>query len=146
VSTDDTGDVLDQFLCFAVYSTGLAFNRVYKPVLEELGLTYPQYLVLELLAQRGDRTVGELGEALFLESSTLTPLLKRMESAGLLARERDPNDERVVRVSLTKKGMKLGERTRCVPQQILAATGMSVEELMKLNKALVKLRDNLRGD
>lgn len=144
--SQQTGDVLDQFLCFAVYSTGLAFNRVYKPVLEELGLTYPQYLVLELLAQRSDRTVGELGEALFLESSTLTPLLKRMESAGLLARERDPKDERVVRVSLTKKGMKLGERARCVPAQILAATGMSVEELTKLNKALVKLRDNLRGD
>jgi MarR family transcriptional regulator, organic hydroperoxide resistance regulator len=137
-------DATDRLLCFTVYSTGLAFNRVYKPILEEFGLTYPQYLVLQLLNARDGRTVGELGEALFLESSTLTPLIKRLESAGLVARERDSADERVVRVSLTKKGARVNEKCECVPEKILAASGMSVEELIKIQKALLALRDNLR--
>ena len=95
---------LSEFLCFAVYSASHAFNRVYKPLLDELGLTYPQYLAMVLLWERDDQTVGSLGEKLFLESSTLTPLLKRLEALGHIRRTRDPNDERQVRVRLTDKG------------------------------------------
>ena len=92
---------LGEFLCFAVYSASHAFNRVYKPLLDELGLTYPQYLVMVLLWEQDDQTVGSLGEKLFLESSTLTPLLKRLEALGYVKRTRDPVDERQVRVRLT---------------------------------------------
>src|SRR5258707_12339396 len=92
---------LGEFLCFAVYSANHAFNRVYKPLLDELGLTYPQYLVMVLLWERDDQTVGSLGEKLFLESSTLTPLLKRLEASGYIRRTRDPDDERQERACLT---------------------------------------------
>ena len=103
---------LDDFLCFAVYSASHAFNRLYKPLLDELGLTYPQYLVMVTLWERDDRTVGEIGERLFLESNTLTPLLKRMEAAGLVSRSRDPADERQVRLRLTAEGKGLVEKAR----------------------------------
>src|SRR5437879_6243363 len=95
---------LDDFLCFAVYSANLAFHRVYKPLLDELGLTYPQYLVLVVLYEQDDQTVGDLGDKLFLDSSTLTPLLKRMEGVGYVTRQRDPEDERQVRIRLTPRG------------------------------------------
>src|SRR5258706_16439520 len=103
---------LGEFLCFAVYSASHAFNRVYKPLLDELGLTYPQYLVMVLLWEQDDQTVGSLGEKLFLESSTLTPLLKRLEALGYVKRTRDPVDERQVRVRLTERGRALRERAR----------------------------------
>ena len=93
---------VDDHLCFAIYSAGHAFNRIYKPLLGELGLTYPQYLVMVALWAKDDQTVGSLGEKLLLESSTLTPLLKRLEGIGYLTRTRDPADERQVRVRLTK--------------------------------------------
>jgi len=96
---------LDDFLCFAIYSANLAVNRVYKPLLDQLGLTYPQYLVLVVLYEEDDQTVGRLGDKLFLDSSTLTPLLKRMESVGYVTRQRDPQDERQVRVRLTQQGL-----------------------------------------
>jgi DNA-binding MarR family transcriptional regulator len=139
-----TAGPLDRLLCFAVYSTGLAFNRVYKPLLDELGLTYTQYLAILLLAERDGRTVGELGEALFLESSTLTPLVKRLEAAGFVRRQRDSADERMVRVTLTERGRAVAERAACLPERILAASGMSAEELSRVAQALVAIRGNLR--
>ena len=101
---------LDDFLCFAIYSTNLAVNRVYKPLLDELGLTYPQYIVLIALYDEDNQTVGGLGDKLFLDSSTLTPLLKRMEAMGHLTRQRDPEDERQVRVRLTPQGRSVREK------------------------------------
>ncbi len=136
-------DALDPFLCFAVYSTGLAFNRVYKPLLDRLGLTYPQYLAMVLLWQRDGQAVGELGEKLFLETSTLTPLIKRLESAGYVTRKRDSADERVVRVSLTEAGRAVAEEAACLPEEILQATGMSLDQLGALRDALVEMRGNL---
>jgi DNA-binding MarR family transcriptional regulator len=135
----------DRFLCFAAYSTSLAFNRLYKSVLDDLGLTYPQYLVIVALLHRDGQAVSELGDALFLESNTLTPLIKRLEAAGLVTRQRDSADERVVRVSLTAQGRGLADRIACVPTDILKATGTSVEELSALQQGLMKLGDNLRA-
>ena len=135
----------DRFLCFAAYSTSLAFNRLYKSVLDDLGLTYPQYLVIVALLHRDGQAVSELGDALFLESNTLTPLVKRLEAAGLVTRQRDSADERVVRVSLTAQGRGLADRIACVPTDILKATGMSIEELGALQQGLMKLGDNLRA-
>lgn len=135
----------DRFLCFALYSTGLAFNRVYKGLLNELGLTYPQYLVIVALLHRDAQTMSELGDRLFLESNTLTPLVKRLEAAGLVTRRRGGADERVVRVSLTDAGRGLGEPIACVPQEVLKATGMSVDQLTGLQKGLLALGDNLRA-
>src|SRR5260370_1538986 len=102
-------------LCFAFYSTSHAFNRIYNPLLNELGLTYPQYLVMVSLWAKDDQTVGEVGETLFLESSTLTPLLKRLEAIGYLTRSRDLSDERQVRVQFTSAGRALPEKTRGIP-------------------------------
>jgi DNA-binding MarR family transcriptional regulator len=134
---------LDIFLCFAVYSTSHAFNRVYKPLLDELGLTYPQYIVMVLLWERGGQTVGGLGEKLSLESNTLTPLLKRLETLRFIKRSRDPADERQVRVHLTEAGRKLRERALHIPRCILDATGLDLkraghllEEIGALRKAL----------
>jgi MarR family transcriptional regulator, organic hydroperoxide resistance regulator len=134
---------LDEFLCFAIYSAGHAFNRVYKPLLDALGLTYPQYLVMLALWGEDDQTVGSLGEKLFLESSTLTPLIKRLEAMGHVARNRDPADERQVRVRLTRSGSALRAKASDVPACILAATGMSIGALRKLQAEISTLRDNL---
>ncbi|MGF7168632.1 DNA-binding MarR family transcriptional regulator [Sphingobium xanthum] len=142
--SEDAGP-FDRFLCFAAYSTSLAFNRLYKSVLDDLGLTYPQYLVIVALLHRDRQAVSELGDALFLESNTLTPLIKRLEAAGLVTRQRDSADERVVRVSLTAQGRGLADRIACVPTDILKATGMSIEELGALQQGLMKLGDNLRA-
>ena len=136
---------LDGLLCFAIYSTGFAFNRVYKPLLEKLGLTYPQYLVVALLQNHEDRTVGELGDQLFLESSTLTPLVKRLETGGIVTRRRDGTDERVVRVSLTEKGRGIAQEAACLPEQILEATGLSADELQAMQQRLSALRSTLRA-
>jgi DNA-binding MarR family transcriptional regulator len=134
---------LANFVCFAMYSAGHAFNRVYKPLLDALDLTYPQYLVMVALWTRDDQTVGSLGEALFLESSTLTPLLKRLEVLGYLTRSRDPADERQVRVRLTASGDGLRKKAREVPGCILEAAGMSVDDLRRLQAEIWALRDNL---
>jgi DNA-binding MarR family transcriptional regulator len=133
----------DDLLCFAVYSTGHAFNRIYKPLLDELGLTYPQYLVMVSLWAKDDQTVGELGETLFLESNTLTPLLKRLEAIGLLDRNRDPSDERQVRVRLTSAGLALQKKARDIPRCILEATGLSLPDLRRLLRAIVAVRGKL---
>lgn len=138
------GLALDDFLCFAVYSAGLAFNRVYKPLLDRFGLTYSQYLLMVALAARDGQTVSELGEQLFLESNTLTPLIKRLEAAGLVSRRRDTQDERVVRVSLTEEGRRIiDEAGECVPAQVGAAAGLSLEEMMALKDQVVRVRDRL---
>src|ERR1700754_805029 len=100
----ESGPKLSNFLCFAVYSANLAFGRAYKPILEELGLTYTQYIAMVALYEEDDQTVGALGEKLFLESNTLTPILKKLESMGFIQRKRDPADERQVRVNLTQAG------------------------------------------
>jgi len=134
---------LCDFLCFAVYSTNLAFNKAYKPLFEELGLTYPQYATLIALNEKSDQTVGQLGEKLFLESSTLTPLLKRLETAGHVTRRRDPEDERQVRVSLTPAGKAIIERAFCGRQAVIDATGLEPDAFVQLQKDLVTLRNNL---
>jgi DNA-binding MarR family transcriptional regulator len=134
---------LDDFLCFAVYSANLAFNRVYKPLLDELGLTYPQYLVLVALYEEDGQTVGGLGEKLFLDSSTLTPLLKRMEGVGYLTRQRDPQDERQVRLRLTPRGRGVREKGIGFRGGMLKATGLSPAGLRQLREQMVALRENL---
>ena len=134
---------LDDFLCFAIYSAGHAFNRFYKPLLDELGLTYPQYLVLTALWAGDSQTVGSLGGKLFLESNTLTPLIKRLEAMGFLTRSRDPADERQVRVRLTAEGAGLRTKACHVPADVLQATGLSAEALRSLKGEIARVRDSL---
>lgn len=135
---------LDEFLCFSLYGAGLSMTRIYKPLLEPFGLTYPQYLVLTALSERDGLKVGELGERLQLETNTLTPLVKRLEAAGLVSRQRDAADERVVRVSLSAQGRKvISEAYGCIPQQVLSAMGMSEAELRDLNVRLRALQKAL---
>jgi MarR family transcriptional regulator, organic hydroperoxide resistance regulator len=136
---------LDNQLCFAVYSTAHAFNRVYKPLLDKLGLTYPQYLVMLVLWERDGVPVKAIGERLLLDSGTLTPLLKRLEAAELVRRTRSTADERQVLIALTSKGEALREKARAVPQSILAASACSVGELMAMKNEIVALRDRLNA-
>ena len=135
---------LETMVCFSVYAAGLAFNRLYRGLLDQFGLTYPQFLVLVTLQERGPQKVGDLGDALYLESNTLTPLLKRMEALNLLTRQRDKNDERVVQIALTKAGSKLTQNLGCVPPQVLAASQMSVKEIVALTAKLNTLAAGLR--
>jgi len=127
------------FVCFSIYAAGLAFNRLYKQVLDRWGLTYPQYLVLVALREGDDRSVGELCDLLFLESNTLTPLLKRMEAAGLVERRRDSADERVVRIRLSPHGHTVAADLVCVPHDMLAATGDDAESLRQLPDLIARL-------
>jgi DNA-binding MarR family transcriptional regulator len=136
---------LDNQVCFAIYSTAHAFNRIYKPLLDRLGLTYPQYLVMLVLWERDNVAVKEIGERLYLDSGTLTPLLKRLEAADLVKRTRSTEDERQVLIALTAKGRTLQEKARTVPQSILAASACSVSELSALKHDLVALRDQLNA-
>ncbi len=140
---NDNDPTLERFLCFAIYSAGHAFNRVYKPLLDRLGLTYPQYLVMVALWEQDGQTVGQIGTRLQLESSTLTPLLKRLETSGLLRRTRDAVDERQVRISLTDQGTALKDIARDVPDCVLAATGLDLDALAKLRSDIIALRDTL---
>lgn len=134
---------LDRQLCFALYSASLAMTKVYKPLLEPLGVTYPQYLALMVLWERDGLAVNELGERLFLDSGTLTPLLKRMEAAGWLQRSRDEADERRVRVTLTPEGRALRRRAQAVPKALAEATGCTADELISLTERLQHLRTQL---
>lgn len=129
--------------CFALYAAGLAMNRVYRPLLDAMGLTYPQYLALLLLWEQDGRTLKDLGERLGLDSGTLTPLLKRMEGQGLITRARDPDDERLLRVRLTAEGSALQEQARCLPATILQTCGWTPERLAHLRGELNALRDAL---
>ncbi len=134
---------LDSFLCFAIYAANHAFNRVYKPLLDRLKLTYPQYLAMAILWERDDQTVGDLGEKLFLESSTLTPMLKRLEALKYISRIRDRDDERQVRVRLTKTGLALREKAEAIPACIIEATGLNPDGVSKLKEEITKLRASL---
>lgn len=136
---------ISDLVCCAIYAAGHAFNRVYKPLLEPLGLTYPQYLVMIALWEQDDQTVGALGERMSLESNTLTPLLKRMEAAGHIRRTRDARDERQVRIRLTAEGERLRTEASGIPGCVLEATGMSVEDLIRLRTQLGALRDALES-
>jgi MarR family transcriptional regulator, organic hydroperoxide resistance regulator len=136
---------LDNQICFAVYSAAHAFNRVYKPLLDRLGLTYPQYLVMLVLWERDGVPLKDIGEKLFLDSGTLTPLLKRLEAAQLVKRTRSTEDERQVLIALTPKGEALREKARAVPQSILAASACSIGELVTMKNEIVALRDRLNA-
>ena len=144
-SGSDLPLLLGNQLCFAIYSTAHAFNRFYKPLLDRLGLTYPQYLVMLVLWEQDGMAVKEIGERLFLDSGTLTPLLKRLEAAGLVKRTRSSKDERQVIVALTAQGEALKEKARGVPQSILTASECSVAELAALKSEIVTLRDKLNA-
>jgi DNA-binding MarR family transcriptional regulator len=137
--------LLGNQLCFAIYSTAHAFNRVYKPLLKRLGLTYPQYLVMLVLWERDDLPVKDIGERLFLDSGTLTPLLKRLEAAELIKRTRGTEDERQVLIALTPRGQALREKARAVPHAILAASACSLTELSAMKNELIALRDRLNA-
>ena len=132
---------LADFLCFAVYSANLAFGRAYRPILDELGLTYPQYIAIVALWEEDDQTVSRLGGKLFLESNTLTPILKKLESMGYLTRRRDPKDERQVRVNLTEAGRRLREKG--LTMNLIKQTRLPPEEFAKLQKAVSNLRNSL---
>ena len=137
--------LLDNQLCFALYSASLAMTKLYKPLLEDLGLTYPQYLVMLVLWEQDGLTVSALGERLFLDSGTLTPLLKRMEQSGLVTRQRSAEDERRVEVRLTSDGKKLKTRTASVPACVVEAAGCPISELMTLTHEVQALRNRLTG-
>lgn len=134
---------LDSQLCFSLYAASIAVNRTYKPMLDKFGLTYPQYLVLSTLWEQDGLLVSAIADRLALESSTITPLVKRMESAGLLTRERNPMDERQVIVSLTAKGRSLNEKTTCLTRTLLERSGLTRGELTRLNDQVRQLRDAL---
>jgi DNA-binding MarR family transcriptional regulator len=137
--------LLGNQICFAVYSTAHAFNRFYKPLLDKLGMTYPQYLVMMVLWEQDGVPVKDIGEKLFLDSGTLTPLLKRMEAADFVKRTRSTQDERQVLIALTPHGHALRDRARAVPQAMLASSACSVGELFEMKNELVALRDKLNA-
>ncbi len=138
---DPKSPKLADFLCFAIYSANLAYGRAYKPILEELGLTYTQYIAIVSLWEEDAQTVSDLGAKLFLESNTLTPILKKLEAMGYLTRQRDPADERQVRVSLTEAGRRLREKG--LGMNLVKASGLNPEEFVKMQRGVVTLRDNL---
>ena len=134
---------LDHQLCFALYSASLAMTKLYKPLLDAIGLTYPQYLVMLVLWEQDGPTVSELGERLSLDSGTLTPLLKRMESAGLVKRQRDAQDERRVRIALTSTGQALRAQAEAIPACILARSHTPLHKVQTLTRQIQTLRDHL---
>ena len=141
--SDEQALRLDNQLCFALYSASLTMTKLYKPVLERLGLTYPQYLVMLVLWESSPLTVSELGARLFLDSGTLTPLLKRLQAAGWLLRERDATDERRVLISPSDAGRALRRKAAKVPREMAAATGCSVAALADLTRRLQTLRRHM---
>jgi len=134
---------LDNQFCFALYSASLAMTKTYKPFLEKLGLTYPQYLVMLVLWQQDDVLVKTIGEKLFLDSGTLTPLLKRLEASSFIMRTRDEADERQVRITLTREGRALKKKAQDIPYQVLCASGQPQESLKSLHAQLAQVRDDL---
>jgi DNA-binding MarR family transcriptional regulator len=134
---------LDAQLCFALYSTSLAMNKLYRKLLRRLNLTYSQYLVMMVLWEKNEQTVSEVGERLFLDSATLTPLLKRMEQADLITRTRCPNDERQVIIALTPHGDALRHEAAKLPEAIISATQCTLEQVVGMKEQLNTLRDSL---
>ncbi|KQN92631.1 MarR family transcriptional regulator [Sphingomonas sp. Leaf231] len=131
---------LDDQLCFTLYAASMAVGRAYKPLLDDLGITYPQYLVLHALWEQDGRTIGAIAERLALESSTITPLVKRLEAAGHVGRQRDPRDERLVRVTLSDSGRGLRERCGCLGEMLIARSGMTLPQIDALNRQIGELR------
>jgi DNA-binding MarR family transcriptional regulator len=138
-----TAPRLDDQLCFALYSASRAVTAAYRPLLAELNLTYPQYLVLLVLWEEGRASVGRLCDRLHLDSGTLSPLLKRLEAIGYVTRERPAEDERRVDIVLTPTGKRLQAKASCVPERLLAASEMSVDEIRSLRDAVLRLSDSL---
>ena len=136
---------LDQQLCYALYSANMAVQRAYKPLLDGMGITYPQFLVLNLLWHEGRQNVGRLAEKLALESSTLTPLLKRLDAAGLVTRTRNPNNEREVLIETTAAGEKLRGEAGCLAERLLEASGTPVEGIVDLNARVKAFRDRVQA-
>jgi DNA-binding MarR family transcriptional regulator len=134
---------LDRQFCFALYSASHAMTKTYKPMLDRIGLTYPQYLVMLVLWEQDGILVKDIGARLFLDSGTLTPLLKRLEANGLISRNRDPQDERQVRIALTEQGRALREAAAQIPEQVLCASGQQAETLGRLRNDLASVRDVL---
>ena len=133
---------LDDHLCFSLYAAHMAVDRIYKPLLDRLGLTYPQYLVLTALSEDDGQSVSGIADRLALESSTVTPLVKRLEAAKLVTRNRNPQDERQVNVRLTDKGRKLRIEAQCLTDELLRS-GLKPAQLVTLNKQVADLRDRL---
>ena len=133
---------LGEFLCFSVYSANLAFGRAYRPILDKLGLTYTQYVTLVALGEEDDQRVSDLGEKLFLESNTLTPILKKLEQLGLVDRQRDPADERQVRVTVTPAGRQLQQQVEGSASALIEATGLG-DDFARVQQSISRLRDNL---
>jgi DNA-binding MarR family transcriptional regulator len=142
-SPPDDPLALDNQFCFALYSASLAMTKTYKPFLDKLGLTYPQYLVMLVLWQQDDILVKTIGERLFLDSGTLTPLLKRLESSSLITRTRDEADERQVRINLTREGRALKKKAQSVPHQMLCASGQTPQVMENLRSQLKTIRNDL---
>ncbi|MBD8881423.1 MarR family transcriptional regulator [Rhodanobacter sp. 7MK24] len=138
--------LLDQQVCFALYAANLAMGKLYRKLLHALELTYPQYLVMLVLWEHDGLTVSEIGERLYLDSATLTPLLKRLQAAGLLDRARSAEDERQVVITLTAEGRALKKRANAVPNEVLCAAGCEVDELRSLKRDLDRLRSHLSTD
>ena len=136
---------LDRHLCFALYSASRAMTAAYRPILTELNLTYPQYLVLLALREEGRATVGRLGERLQLDSGTLSPLLKRLEANGFIRRERSTTDDRLVEITLTPAGRRLESKAQCIPEQLFSSTGMTEREAADLRDAVRHLTDALNA-
>ncbi len=135
--------LLDSQLCFSLYAASMAVSRTYKPLLDRLGITYPQYLVLLALWEEDSRMVGAIATRLGLDSSTVTPLVKRLETAGLLTRTRTPDDERRVQVRLTERGAALREECGCLAEALIERSGMKGTQLAALNRDIQALRDAL---
>lgn len=135
---------LDSQLCFSIYSAGIAINRVYKPMLDELGVTYTQYLVLSTLWEQDGMTITAISDRLWLEPSTITPSVKRLEAAGYVTRRRNKDDERLVQVFLNTKGKNLHARTGCLTQRLLERSGFSIPEMIDLNDNVQKLRTGMQ--
>ncbi len=136
---------LGEFLCFAVYSASHAFNRVYQPLLRELDLTYPQFIAMVLLWEQDGQSVGELGQKLFLQSNTLTPMLKRLETIGYIKRSRDSADERQVRINLTEAGRKLHLVASDIVRSVRNATGLPDKQVEQLTEQVNALRQALES-
>ena len=136
---------LEDQICFTLYATSMAIGRTYKPMLEAMGITYPQYLVLNVLGAADGSTIGAIANRLDLEPSTVTPPVKRLEQAGLVTRQRDSKDERQVHVRLTDAGWEVLQRSNCLGETLIARSGMTAEQVQALNRQVQGLRDALGG-
>jgi DNA-binding MarR family transcriptional regulator len=134
---------LAEQLCYSIYSASLAIKRLYKPLLDEMGVTYPQYLVLNVLWEQGELMISQIAETLALETSTLTPLLKRLENEGFVCRKRSREDERKVLITLTEKGQRLEETSLCLSETLLCRSGLEGDAVQQLNEKIIQLRNSI---